>query len=266
MPQGIYLAAWVVMALGYSYSGYTKLVSPSWLDGTALAKVLENPLARPGWLRELLLSLPDGVLRLASWGALGLELAFAPLALISRLRPWLWGLMLIMHVSLVAVIDFADLSLGMVMLHLFTFDPAWIRPQRAAGAETLFYDGHCGLCHRAVRFVLAEDRAGDTFRFAPLESETFREVVSESERAALPDSLLVLTSEGMLLTQSTAVLHILRRLGGMWRLFATLSGMVPLVVRDRLYDGIARVRYRLFPAPAEACPLVPASLRQRFQT
>ena len=26
--------------------------------------------------------------------------------------------------------------------------------------EVLFYDGGCGLCHRAVRTVLASDRAG----------------------------------------------------------------------------------------------------------
>ncbi|HJY83632.1 MAG TPA: HTTM domain-containing protein, partial [Candidatus Binatia bacterium] len=121
MPRPIYTLAWILMALGYTYSGCTKLVSPSWLDDTALAWVLENPLARPSAVREALLALPDGILHLASWGALGLELAFAPLALIRPLRPWLWGLMLVMHLSLIVVIDFADLSFGMVMLHLFTF-------------------------------------------------------------------------------------------------------------------------------------------------
>lgn len=35
MPENIFLLAWVLMALGYSYSGYTKLVSLSWRDGTA---------------------------------------------------------------------------------------------------------------------------------------------------------------------------------------------------------------------------------------
>ena len=265
MPQPIYPAAWVLMALGYTYSGCTKLVSPSWLDGTALARVLENPLARPGLLREALLTMPTGVLHFASWGALGLELAFAPLALIARLRPWLWGLTLAMQLSLVVVRDFANLNFGMVMLHLFTFDPAWVRPRKAAGTELLFYDGHCGLCHRAVRFVLAEDRAGDTFRFAPLESEAFRATVREPDRAALPDSLIVLTANSILLTRSAAVLHILRRLGGMWRLLAGVASVVPAVARDGLYDGIARIRHFLFRTPAQSCPLVPANLRGRFK-
>ena len=265
MPQSIYTAAWVLLALGYTYSGCTKLASPFWLDGTALARVLENPLARPSALHAALRALPDGVLRLASWGTLGLELTFAPLVLSSRLRPWLWSLMLAMRLSLVVVIDFADLSLDMVMLHLFTFDPAWVRPQKASGTEMLFYDGHCGLCHRAVRFILAEDRTGDTFRFAPLESEAFRAAVREPDRAALPDSLIVLTTDGVLLTRSAAVLHLLRRLGGVWRLLGSVISVVPTPLRDRVYDGIARVRYRLFRPPAEACPIVPADLQGRFQ-
>src|SRR5262249_50372108 len=51
MPDAIFGAAWILMALGYSYSGYTKLVSPSWREGSALHYVLEGPLARPGALR-----------------------------------------------------------------------------------------------------------------------------------------------------------------------------------------------------------------------
>jgi hypothetical protein len=129
MPPAIFAAAWIVLALGYSYSGYTKLISPSWRDGTALMRVLDNPLARPGWLRESLLSLPGWMLHAGTWAALTLELAFAPLALFRVLRPWLWGMMLLMHLSLIAIIDFADLSLGMVMIHLFTCDPAWFMPR-----------------------------------------------------------------------------------------------------------------------------------------
>ena len=170
-----------------------------------------------------------------------------------------------MQLSLIVIMDFADLRFGMVMLHLFTFDPAWVRPRKAAATELLFYDGHCGLCHRAVRFVLAEDRTGDTCGFAPLDSAAFRAAVPEPDRVALPDSLIVLTAEGALLTRSAAVLHLLRRLGGLWRLLASVVAVVPTVVRDGLYDGIACLRYRLFRAPAEVCPLVSANLHGRFK-
>lgn len=125
-PQPLHLAAWLVLAAGYSYSGYTKLISPSWLDGTAIVAVLESPLARPGLLRDLLLSLPRPCHAVLTYGVLGLELFFLPLALFARLRPFLWLGMLLMHLGLILVVGFADLSFGMVMFHLFTFDPTWL--------------------------------------------------------------------------------------------------------------------------------------------
>lgn len=127
LPEPVFACAWLVMAAGYSYGGVTKLVSPSWLDGSALAAVLENPLARPTALREALLALPDAWLRLATWGALALEVSFLPLALVRTVRPCLWLAMIGMHLSLLVLVDFADLTAGMLLLHLYTFDPAWLR-------------------------------------------------------------------------------------------------------------------------------------------
>ena len=37
---------------------------------------------------------------------------------------------MVMHVGIVLMVDFADLTLGMVMIHLFTFDPDWLAPRR----------------------------------------------------------------------------------------------------------------------------------------
>ena len=124
-------ALWVAMAVGYTYSGLTKLAAPSWVDGQAFAYVLTNPLARDTWLREVLLSQSPAMLKALTWGTLALEIAYAPLALSRRARPWLWLVMLGMHVGLLVLIDFADLTLGMVVLHLCTFDGRWLRPRRS---------------------------------------------------------------------------------------------------------------------------------------
>lgn len=125
----------VLMALGYTYSGYTKLSSPSWHDGTAFTHVLDNPLARPTFLRAWLCSLPEGVIAAFSYGAVALELAFAPLALFTRTRPFVFFALVLMHVSLLVLIDFADLTLGMLLLHAYTFDPRWL-PRRGAHSRT----------------------------------------------------------------------------------------------------------------------------------
>ncbi|MEO1236432.1 MAG: DCC1-like thiol-disulfide oxidoreductase family protein [Planctomycetota bacterium] len=130
--------------------------------------------------------------------------------------------------------------------------------------DVVYYDGGCGLCHRSVRFLLPRDRGGARFRFAPIGGQTFGERVSEAERAGLPDSIVVLTAGGDLLTRSEAVLHVLGRLGGGWGVLAKLGRVVPRGLRDWGYDRVAAARHRFFAKPAEACPIVPPEQRERF--
>jgi predicted DCC family thiol-disulfide oxidoreductase YuxK len=134
----------------------------------------------------------------------------------------------------------------------------------ARDPEILFYDGHCGLCHRAVKFVLKHDRAGNAFRFAPLQGETFQSRVPPERRAGLPDSVVVLTADGNLLTRSDAFLHILQKLGGGWKALAGILGVIPRSVRDAVYNTVARIRYRVFGTRDDLCPIVAADLRTRF--
>jgi predicted DCC family thiol-disulfide oxidoreductase YuxK len=137
---------------------------------------------------------------------------------------------------------------------------------QAPGAvpDVIFYDGHCGLCHRLVRFTLAADRSGEAFRFAPLGGAAFCQAVPESRRAHLPDSVVLLTAAGALLTRSAAVVHILRRLGGAWWLLGLLVAAIPTGLRDLAYDAVAASRFHLFRRPDTVCPLMPAHLRTRF--
>jgi len=134
----------------------------------------------------------------------------------------------------------------------------------SAATEILFYDGHCGLCHRAVKFVLKHDRSGTAFRFAPLQGETFRSAVPVDRRAGLPDSTVVQTRDGSLLVRSEAAVYVLRRLPGGWKALAAIVAVVPRPLRDLAYDFIARVRYRLFGHRDDLCPDVPPHLRERF--
>jgi predicted DCC family thiol-disulfide oxidoreductase YuxK len=112
--------------------------------------------------------------------------------------------------------------------------------------------------------VLWADPRGLRFRFAPLGGPTFLAGVPESDRVRLPDSLVVRTEGGQLLTRSAAVVHLLKRLGGLWRVIGTLGGCLPSLLLDWTYDGIARIRHRLFAKPDDACPIVPRELRVRF--
>lgn len=92
----------------------------------------------------------------------------------------------------------------------------------------------------------------------------FRAAVPESTRRTLPDSIVVWAKSGLLLTRSAAVLYVLERLGGTWRILGRALRWVPRSLSDLVYDAIARVRRRLFRPPEGVCPVIPAHLRSRF--
>lgn len=275
-PQSLFLVVWILLAVGYSYSGYAKLYSPSWVSGDAMHHVLVNPLARTNVLRDWALQLPQPVLHVWTWYALVMELSFAPLVLFRRTRPVAWFMAFSMHLGIISLVNFADLSLGMVMIHLFTFDPNWIKPKGsskgvpAGGQDRVYYDGTCGLCHGVIRFLLSEDRF-TRFKFAALDSDSFNDRVKQlitrggGDPTKLPDSVVVMTGDERMLLKSDAVLYIMSSLGGLWRLLAMPGYLVPRVVRDACYDLVASNRKRVFGEAQTTCPLMPADLRTRFE-
>jgi predicted DCC family thiol-disulfide oxidoreductase YuxK len=129
--------------------------------------------------------------------------------------------------------------------------------------DIVFYDGHCGLCHWTVRFLLTEDSQA-FFRFAPLQSKLFEKAVAKERRRNLPDSIVLLTRDDKLLNYSSAVVYMLRRLGGVWRILGTLLWLMPRALRDAGYRAVANVRYKLFKKPEATCPLIPPQLQNRF--
>ena len=134
-PAGVVQTAWILMAVGYTFSGALKLGSPSWVDGTAFWHVVNNPLARDWWLRDFVLTLPMWAFRGLTWGALAMEVLFLPLAMWRVTRPVAWASMVAMHAGIITLVSFADLSVGMLMLHVFTFDPRWAGLARAVHAR-----------------------------------------------------------------------------------------------------------------------------------
>jgi predicted DCC family thiol-disulfide oxidoreductase YuxK len=132
-------------------------------------------------------------------------------------------------------------------------------------SAVLFYDGACKFCDRFVQFVLARDRAG-RFRFAPLQGGfAARTLGARGRRPGDLDTAYVLTADGRVLAKSRAVLFVLGRLGGLWWVLSLLR-VVPAVVADRVYDGVARVRYRIFGRfeGNAACRIPSAAERARF--
>jgi len=127
---------------------------------------------------------------------------------------------------------------------------------------TVFYDGQCGLCHRAVQFLLKRDPEGEKFRYATLQGETATTLLAPL--SPVPDSMVVHTPNQTLLTQGDAALHLARALGGLWAVLGVLGRILPRFIRNILYDGIAARRYGWFGKRDEACPLLAPDQRDLF--
>jgi predicted DCC family thiol-disulfide oxidoreductase YuxK len=257
MPKWVFRAAWILLAAGYTFSGYTKLFSPSWVDGTAMSYLLQNPLARPGLARDLMIALPDPLLKVLTWGTLAAELTFAPLAFWRTARPWLWLALVSMHLGIVLVVNFTDLTVGMLMIHAFTFDPEWLRAK--GGLRVMAYDGDCLMCSKAVRFFAREDRQ-DVIRFATLQSEHGRRLAAQSGNSGLQTMLVEWNQR--LFARSDAALVLLEALGGIWAVAAFIGRLVPRRLRDSIYTFVAQRRHQWF--RNDACTLVPVEVTSRL--
>ena len=128
----------------------------------------------------------------------------------------------------------------------------------------LLYDGVCGFCNGTVQFVLARDRRG-VLRFATLQGEFARGVMERHPELNGVDSLVLVERDAAgehVSVRSEVALRVARYLGGPWRIVGVLR-VVPRFARDSVYDGFARIRYRVF-GKYDSCPLPSAEQRKRF--
>ena len=128
---------------------------------------------------------------------------------------------------------------------------------------TLFYDGECGFCHGTVRFFLAIDKH-ELITFSPLQGAHLKSYFSAEAIAALPDSIVLRKEDGTTYLKSSAVAQMLLAMPGIWRPLGGLLRAIPAPLRDLVYDGVGKVRKRLFPTPPGLCPVVSPQYRARF--
>lgn len=125
--------------------------------------------------------------------------------------------------------------------------------------SVVFFDGVCNLCNGFVDFLIRRD-PNDRLRFAPLQGETAKKLVPAAWREEL--SSVVLWQDGRCSRESAAAVRALATLGGVWKL-ALVFLVVPALLRDFIYRGIARNRYRWF-GQRETCRLPSPEERERF--
>jgi predicted DCC family thiol-disulfide oxidoreductase YuxK len=123
-------------------------------------------------------------------------------------------------------------------------------PMKLPG-PTVLYDGECGLCHFAVKFLIERDR--HQLWYAPLQGETA--AMLRAEHPEIPPTLesVVLVDGGKVYLRSKAFLHGARYLTRPWR-WAYHLRWLPAFLLDLIYKVIARIRYRVW-GKFDACTI-----------
>ena len=130
----------------------------------------------------------------------------------------------------------------------------------------LLYDGVCGLCNRLTQFLLKRDTR-DRLRFASLQSEFAAAILNRHGKDAHDlDTVYVVKHyeqpTEVLLNRSDAILFLAQQLGGIWSL-AAVGKILPRWLRDRVYNLVARNRYKVF-GKHETCMLPEPKHRRKF--
>lgn len=144
--------------------------------------------------------------------------------------------------------------------------------------SVILFDGVCNLCAGVVRFVARRDPQG-RFAFAPLGSPAAQRLLTQAgvDPAAFagagaeagggasgedaPSTLLLVDRDGVH-ARSEASLRIARGLRAPWPAL-WIFRLLPLSVRDALYDAVARRRYAWF-GRSDECMVPTPELRARF--
>lgn len=125
----------------------------------------------------------------------------------------------------------------------------------------VLFDGTCGFCEGAVRFIARRDPDG-YFRFAPSQWPAAQASLAAHGLTREAARSIVLIEGDRVYLRSTASLRIAARLTVPWR-WARVLLWVPRPIRDAAYAVVAAVRHRLA-RPSDACELPPPELRGRL--
>lgn len=121
------------------------------------------------------------------------------------------------------------------------------------------FDEVCVLCSGGAAFIIRHDphaRIAFTSAQGPVGQALYRHY------GLAMNATYLFVADGKATTKSDGYFALARELGGWWRLALVLR-VIPRVMRDAVYDLIAKNRYRWF-GRTEACALLTAEQRARL--
>lgn len=135
------------------------------------------------------------------------------------------------------------------------------QPGELPNAPIVLYDGTCGLCHGAVKWLLAHEGDGRLL-FAPLQGETAAALRRIHPSIPVTLESVVLVEDGRVHLRSKVFLFGAVHMRAPWR-WAYHLRFLPGFFLDVAYRGVAAVRYSIW-GRADLCTLPSPAQRARF--
>jgi predicted DCC family thiol-disulfide oxidoreductase YuxK len=126
----------------------------------------------------------------------------------------------------------------------------------------VIFDGVCNLCNGAVRFLIKHDKY-QNLRFASIQSPGIQDFLSKRGISSLEPESILLYKNGEIFDKSIAIYEILNYLPNLK--FLKILFFLHKNVNDRIYNFVARNRYRFFGKKNE-CMLPSSNQKHLFIT
>ena len=118
----------------------------------------------------------------------------------------------------------------------------------------IYYDGECGLCHMAVKFILRVD-SKNKFYFSPL---------SNFDNNLKNIDSIILKSGDKVFYESQAIIMVFENIDNNWNYLAKVLKIFPINVLDIAYRWVSRNRTKISVKEVSSCPIVPGYYKKRF--
>jgi len=109
-------------------------------------------------------------------------------------------------------------------------------------SKIVFIDGYCIMCNRLAAYVFKHDKKME-ISVSALQGKTAETALPKKIRKNLDTVAYV--KNGTLLLRSSAVLELLVDIGG-WRKILGIFKIIPVKMRDLVYDYFANKRFKWF--------------------
>ena len=120
--------------------------------------------------------------------------------------------------------------------------------------NVIYYDGECGLCHLAVRFILRVD-SKSKFYFSPL---------SNLDNNLKNIDSIILKKGNKVFYEGQAIIMIFENIDNNWNYLAKVLKLIPIYLLDTAYRWVSRNRAKVSVKKVSSCPIVPRYYQKRF--